>query len=166
MKELDLSKIERSRSTAPSVSIAANAQLTISKGADRIIRKKMSGNAPYVKVLWDPTTRSVGIEGVASPKNSAKTPFLKLHESKEGQLQTGVAFLCNSLGYNYKGSGSQRFDVESKAPGRIEWILPSGKHPRAIQRQKEIAEAEAAARENSEGTEGTEGTEGPVAATA
>ena len=156
MQELDLTKIERTRSTAPSVTIAANAQLTISRGADRIIRKKMSGSAPYVRVLWDSTTRSIGIEGVPSPKNPEKSPFLKLHESKEGQLQTGVAFLCNSLNYDYKGSGSQRFDVESKATGRVQWVLPEGKHPKALQ-----AEAQLEPKETEPGS-----AEGPVAATA
>lgn len=159
MKELDLTKIERSRSTAPSVTIAMNAQLTISRGADRIIRKKMSGDGPYVRVLWDPTTRSIGIEGVPSPKNPERSPFLRLHESKEGQLQTGIAFLCNSLDYDYKGSGSQRFDVESKAPGRVQWVLPEGKHPKALQSERELAEAKPKDTE-------PESAEGPVAATA
>lgn len=163
MKELDLSKIERSRSTAPSVSIAQNAQMTISKGADKIIRKKMSGKEPYIRVLWDPATRLIGIEGVPSPKNSDKHPFLLLHESKEGQLQTGIAFLCNSLDYDYKGSGSQRFDVESKALGRIQWVLPEGKHPKALQREKELAEM--AAEADMAGAE-PKSAEGPIPATA
>ena len=169
MKELDLSKIERSRSTAPSVTIAANAQLTISKAANKIVRKKMSGAGPYVKVLWDPATRSIGIEGAPSPKNSHKSPLLELHESKEGQLQTGIAFLCNSLDYDYKGSGSQRFDVESKSPGRIQWVLPEGKHPKAIQREKELAELAALAigeDVQAERGEAEGSTTGPVAATA
>ena len=153
MQELDLTKIERTRNTAPSVTIAVNGQMTISKGADMLLRKKMSGKGPYVKVLWDPSNRSIGIEGAPSPKNTEKSPLLKLNESKEGQLQAGVAFLCNKLNYDYKGSGTQRFDVESKAHGRVEWILPRGKHPKAI--EKEAAEA----REEREA-------EGPVAATA